>query len=203
VENIAGYVYDHTTGDARRWHQLDADQRGPFFVSMVHGPQRDEFLSSTRSHAENHPGCDPLDGRVHRLEEVTRWIGIRELALRFIGLGVSLGVFELVRPWMRREPENHEDMINRLERDNDAQFRSKVHQVSSISSVSTKVGSRFGGATSCTPMIVESSSERVCKSLHRSSPVTSTWDRFMSRNARKLTCTDAWPSGRSARPRRG
>jgi len=202
VENIAGYVYDHTTCNARRWRRLEADQHGPFFVSIVHGPERDEFLRCTRTHAENNPGCDPLDGRVHSLQEVTRWIGIRELALRFIGLGVILGVFELVRPWTSREHENHEDMINRLERDNDAQFRLRVHRVPSISSISTKAVSRSGGPTTCTRLIVESSSERARKTLSAPSPTYARRDRFMSRDARKLTCTDAWPSGRSARSRR-
>jgi len=203
VENIAGYVYDHTTCDARGWHQLGGDQKGPFYVSMVHGAQRDEFLSSTRSHAEKNPGCDPRDGRVHSLKEMTRWIGIRELALRFIGLGVILGVFELVRPWTRRDQENHEDMINRLERDNDAEFRLSVHQLPSFSSNSTKVVSRSGTATTRNPIIVESSSERASETLPRSLSTTSLRDRFMSRSARKLTCTDGWPSGRSARSRRG
>ena len=135
MENIAGYVYDHTTRYAQRWHQLEADQQGPYFVSMVHSPSRSEFLRFVRLHAENHACCDPLDGRVHSLKNVTRWIGIRELAVRFIGLGVILGVFELVRPRMRREEKNHEDVVNRLERDADVQFRLKVHQVSSISSI--------------------------------------------------------------------
>jgi len=195
VENIAGYVFDHTTCDARRWHQLEAGQQGPYFVSMVHGPQRDEFLRSARAHAEKNSSCDPFDGRVHDLKEVTRWIGIRELALRFIGLGVILGVFELVQPWVRREQESHEDMINRLERDNEARFRLKVHQVPFIFPIRTGIVSRSGGAEKCTPRSVASSSERACPTRPKSSSTVSPVERSRSRNARQLTCSNAWPLG--------
>jgi hypothetical protein len=203
VENIAGYVYDHTTCNARRWHQLTADQQGPYFVSMLHGPRRDEFLRSGRSHTEKNSCCDPLDGRVHGLKDVTCWIGIRELALRFIGLGVILGVFELVQPWMRREQESHEDMINRLERENEARFRLKLGQVASIFSIGTGVVSQSGGVKKCTPDIVAFSSERPSATLPRSSSMASRRDRSISRNARQLTFPDSWSTGRSDRPRGG
>jgi len=203
VENIAGYVYDHTTCDSRCWHQLEAGQRGPYFVSIVHGPTRAEFLRFVRLHAETHRCCDPLDGRVHSLNEVTRWMGIRELALRFIGLGVILGVFELVEPWLRREQESHEDMIKRLERENEARFRLKVDQVGPIVSISTGPVSRSGGAKTCTPNIVVSSSDRAWATVPRSASMTSRRDRSTYRNARQMTCPNAWPSGRSARPHRG
>jgi len=202
VENIAGYVFDHTTCDPRRWRQLEADQRGPYFVSRVHGPQRAEFLRSVRAHTEKNPGCDPLDGRVHTLKEVTRWIGIQELALRFIGLGVILGVFELVQRWVRREQESHEDMINRLERGNEVQFRAKVQQVPSVFWTGTGVFARSAGAQNGTPIMVASSSEHTRATLPRSSSTTAPRDRYMSRNARQLTCPNAWPSGRSGRARR-
>jgi len=195
VGNIAGYVFDHTTCDARRWQQLEAGQQGPYLVSMVNGPHRDEFLRFARTHVEKNPCCDPLDGRAHDLTEVTRWIGIRELALRFIGLGVILGVFELVQPWVRREQESHEDMIDRLERENEARFRLKVYQVPSIFPISTGVGSRSGGAKNCTPKSVASSAERACATRPRSALTISPRERSRSRNARQLSCSNAWPLG--------
>ena len=201
MENIAGYVFDHTTCDARRWRQLEADQQGPYFVSMVHGPQRAEFLRSVRAHAEKHACCDPLDGRGHTLKEVTRWIGIRDLALRFIGLGVMLGVFESVQPWVRREQESHEDMMNRLERGNEVQFRANVQSVPSAFSTGTGVCSRSDGAPNAVPIVVASSSGPARATLGRSPSTTSPRDRYLSRNARQLTCPNAWPSGRPARAR--
>ena len=171
-------------------------------MSTAHSPRTAEFLRFVRLHADKNPCCDPLDGQVHNLKEVTRWIGIRELALRFIGLGVILGVFELVQPWVRREQENYEDTIGRLERDNDAQFRSKVYQVPSNSSISTKAVSRSGGATTCSPIVVQSRSKRACATLPRSSSTITPRERSLSREARQLTCPNAWRTSRSARPHR-
>ena len=202
MENIAGYVFDHTTCDARRWRQLEADQQGPYFVTMVHRPLKAEFLRSVRAHAENNASCDPLDGRVHTLKEITRWIGIRDLALRFIGLGVMLEVFELVQPWVRRERESHEDMMNRLERGNEVQFRAKVQSPLSAFSMGTGVFTRSGGAPNAMPIVVASSSEPARATLDRSPSTTSPRNRYLRRNARQLTCPNAWPSGRPGRARR-
>jgi hypothetical protein len=202
VENIAGYVFDHTTCDPRRWGQLEADQRGPYFVSSVHNSRRAEFLRLMRSHVEKNRCCDPLNGRVHTLKEITRWIGIRELALRFIGLGVILEIFELDQPWVRREQENHEDMLNRLERGNEVRFRAKVRPVPSVSTTCTGVYARSAEAENGTMMMVASSVEHALATLPRSSSTTTPRSRYMSRNARQLACPNAWPSGRSGRFRR-
>ena len=202
MDDIAGYVYDHTTCNARRWHQLKTDQQGPYFVSMLHGPRRDEFLRTGRSHTEHNSCCDPLDGQVHSLKDVTGWMGIRELALRFIGLGVILGAFELVQPWVRREQESHEDMINRLEQENEGRFRLKLGQVASIFSIGTGVVSQSGGVKACPPISVAFSSQRTCATEPSSSSMTSRRDRSNSRNARQLTCSESWSTGRSGRPRR-
>jgi hypothetical protein len=199
MENIAGYVYDHTTRNGRRWLELEADQQGPYFVSTVHDPRTAEFLRFARLQTETHTCCDPLDGRVHNLKEMTRWIGIRELAVRFIGLGVILGVFELVRPWVRREHENDEDMIKRLERDNDAQFRLTAKQVLSLSSMNTKPGSRFGGAATSKPNFIESSSERGPMTLPMSSSTISARKRLPGRRDTRLTRPCTWPTVRSIR----
>jgi hypothetical protein len=116
VENIAGYVFDHTTLDQSRWHRLGADERGPYRVSASHDPQKDRFLDFIHLHAEKAPRCNPLDGRKHRLSEIAGWIGNRALARRFIGLGVILGVFELVRQPPGRGGADCEDLIRRLDR---------------------------------------------------------------------------------------
>jgi hypothetical protein len=59
---------------------------------------------------------------------MTRWIGIPELALRFIGLGVMLGVFELRRSWEEREGESRGELIRRLERGDEGCFQLKGHR---------------------------------------------------------------------------
>lgn len=98
MENIAGYVFDHTTRDEALWRSLPAGERGPFLVSPRHTPCRDAFLRLVRLQSEKDLGCDPLDGHEHDFDEIARWIGIRGLAVRFIGLGVLLGLFELTAP---------------------------------------------------------------------------------------------------------
>lgn len=143
MENIAGYVYDHTTCDERRWHELDAGQRGPYFVSATYQPQRDRFLELIQLYVEQRPDCDLLDGDEHNLAEMTRWIGIRELALRFVGLGVILGVFELVCPWEVRAGEDREEMIGRLPRGDEGSFRLKVRR-------------RLGKAVEASPRVLAS-----------------------------------------------
>ena len=119
MENIAGYVYDHTTCNARSWRQAEPTNKVRTPCRWVHSPRRAEFLRYVRLHAEKNPCCNPLDGRVHSLKEVTSWIGIRELALRFIGLGVILGVFELVRAVGEAragEPRGHDQAVRARQR---------------------------------------------------------------------------------------
>jgi hypothetical protein len=110
VENIGGYVFDHTTRNASRWNTLQADERGPFFVSTLNAPRKDEFLRYVRQHMEKSPGCNPLDGREHMIGEIARWIGVRALAVRFVSLGVLLGVFELASPRESRPGETDPEM---------------------------------------------------------------------------------------------
>lgn len=125
MENIAGYVLDHTSRDEGRWRRLPADRRGPYFVSAIHGPRRDEFLRLLRRHREESPGRNPLDGREHALGEMVRWIGIAPLAIRFVGLGVILGVFELASPWEAGAGEDREAVDRRPGRGEGWRFRLK------------------------------------------------------------------------------
>ena len=203
VENISGYVYDHTRCGPRRWHQLETGQRGPFFVSTVNGPRCDDFLRFVRSYVEKKSVCDPLDGQVHGLEEVTRWIGIRELALRFIGLGVILGVFQLVEPWIRCDEEGHEQMLDRLKREDGARFRSSASHVASTGFLVARAVTRSIRGESCQPIVITASAEHLWATLPSSSSTTSPRSRLWSRNARRPTFSDVWPTGRSRRLRRG
>jgi hypothetical protein len=110
VENIGGYVFDHTNRNASRWSTLQADDRGPYCVSTLYAPQKDEFIRYVRQHMEKSPGCNPLDGSEHTIGEIARWIGIRALAIRFVSLGVLLDVFELASPRESRPGETGPDV---------------------------------------------------------------------------------------------
>jgi hypothetical protein len=123
MENIAGYVLDHTTRDANLWHHLNADERGPYFVSPMNRPRRDLFLKLVRLQRQHAPGCDPLDGREHGLDRAARWIGNRALAIRFVGLGVILGVFELATSWEAVPGEDLEHVDRRLAGRGEVRFR--------------------------------------------------------------------------------
>ena len=63
----------------------------PLLRLGVHAPEKAEFLRLARLHREKSPALNPLDGREHGLGEVARWIGMTQLAIRFVGLGVILG----------------------------------------------------------------------------------------------------------------
>jgi hypothetical protein len=123
MQTIAGYVLDHTIRDKARWHSLPADERGPYLVSALHDPRKTEFLRLIRLHGEKSPGCNPLDGREHSLSEIARWIGITALAVRFVGLGVILGVFELTSPWEGEAGGDRRSMDRCPERVGEGRFR--------------------------------------------------------------------------------
>jgi hypothetical protein len=123
MQNIAGYVFDHTSRDERRWHGLAANERGPYCVSALYSPREAEFLRLIRLHREKSPGCNPLDGREHSLSEIARWIGNTALAVRFVGLGVILSVFKLISPWEDRAGEGLQDTHRPLDRVHEGRFR--------------------------------------------------------------------------------
>src|SRR5262249_16156369 len=159
-------------------------------------PRRDEFLKFVRMHHEKHASCDPLDGQVRGIEDVTPWIGIRELALRFIGLGIILGVFELVHPWVRREDENHDEMLKRLHRENGARFRLKTPVVSTVDSLSSRAVARFRRAENTTPIVITSSAELAWAALPSISSASSVRPRSWGKCTRRLASAESWPTGR-------
>jgi hypothetical protein len=123
MQNIACYVLDHTTRDVGRW--LTADEQGPYFVSALYAPRKTEFLRLARLHIETSPACNPFDGREHTVGEIARWIRNRALAVRFVGLGVILGIFELAEPSDAQTTVNREETSEELEKMVQARFRLK------------------------------------------------------------------------------
>ena len=126
VDNIAGYVYDHTTCHEPHWQSLEPNGQGPFFVSAKHPPGKDQFLEFIERHRDKNSWCDSLDGQVHSLDEIARWIGIGNLPVRFLGLGVILDVFKLLQPWEGRERRSGEEMSRHLEGEDEGLFKLKV-----------------------------------------------------------------------------
>jgi hypothetical protein len=123
MENIESFLLDHAIRDEARWHRLPEEARGPYFVSARFGPRKARFLELVRRKVEVAPGFNPLDGREHRLGEIARWLRCREFALRFVGIGVTLGVFELASPWEPRAGEANQDTDRCLEWSDEGRFR--------------------------------------------------------------------------------
>jgi hypothetical protein len=62
-------------------------------------PQSDSFIELVGIHEhEATNDCDPLDGKEHVFAEMVLWLESKGLVLPFVGLGVFVGVFEVVRP---------------------------------------------------------------------------------------------------------
>ena len=123
MENIEGFLLDHVIRDEARWHRLPEGSRGPHFVSVRFGPGKARFLELVRHKVAVSPRCNPLDGREHRIDEIVRWMRNRELALRFVGLGVMLGVFELASPWRPRAGDTGQDTSPLAGRPDEERFR--------------------------------------------------------------------------------
>lgn len=69
-----------------------------FEVAMKEGATAEEFTRLTKEHEGKYGPCDPFDGKEHGYLELGGWIGDQALALRFMGLGHLLRVFDLLTP---------------------------------------------------------------------------------------------------------
>lgn len=78
-------------------HTIDL---GFFKVAAKNNPDKDMFLQLSGAHNGEFGECDPLDGGEHSYMELGGWIGDQGLAMQYMGLGVLLGVFNLLSPAM-------------------------------------------------------------------------------------------------------
>lgn len=108
---IADYVLSHTErGECRCGKCVDrGDAPDPpghtadvffFPVASSGDPSADTFRALTASHGGEFASVDPFDGKEHSYIELGGWIGDQGLALRYMGLGALLGVFQLLTPKM-------------------------------------------------------------------------------------------------------
>jgi hypothetical protein len=135
AEHLADYVADHTSCSESRWHKVGTDQRGPFPISSISKvvgqgieltPTRDTFLNLIRSHMVG-SDCNPLDGETHGFDELSRWFQSGGIVLPFVGLGVILGVFELVGPWREQEARPYDDLMTFLQDHGGGLFKAKLN----------------------------------------------------------------------------
>lgn len=84
-----------------------------FKVSAVKTPDADTLLRLTKAHDGVFRALDPLNGDEHGFIALGAWLGDQGLALRYMGLGVILDVFELRTPKTIGMPEGLHDTLAR------------------------------------------------------------------------------------------
>lgn len=71
-----------------------------FKVAKKNGATPEDFRKATAEHRGEFAEVDPFDGKEHSYLELGGWIGDQGLAMQYMALGVSLGVFKLLSPAM-------------------------------------------------------------------------------------------------------
>jgi hypothetical protein len=108
MSDLVQYVLDHTKrGECQCGLCADkgssADPAGHtvnmiFFKVAAQGADKETFLRLTADHEGDFGDCNPLDGVEHGYMELGGWIGDQGLAMQYMALGTSLGVFTLLTP---------------------------------------------------------------------------------------------------------
>lgn len=109
--NLVEYVISHTDRTECKCGQCFMPVQGPeefnphtadmifFRVSKVGEPKVDEFKKLIAEWpGEFGSTVNPLDGKDHSYLELGGWIGDQGIAMQFMGLGVLLGIFNLLTP---------------------------------------------------------------------------------------------------------
>jgi len=70
-----------------------------FEVAKVGDPSAEHLIELVEAHHGEFNACAPLDGKDHSYIELGGWIGDQGLALQLMGLGVLLGLWNLLSPY--------------------------------------------------------------------------------------------------------
>lgn len=108
---LVDYVLRHTErGECKCGQCLDRGDNpdpdghtvdlGFFKVAAKDNPDKETFLRLTSEHLGEFGHCDPFDGSEHNYMELGGWIGDQGIAMQYMGLGVLLGIFNLLSPAM-------------------------------------------------------------------------------------------------------
>jgi hypothetical protein len=108
MQDLINYVYAKTDrGECKCGRCVDMGNKPDpthaadifFFKVAAQGdPNLEEFSRLTKEFKGVFGDCNPFDGKEHGYIELGAWIGDQQLALRYMGLGVLLGAFELMTP---------------------------------------------------------------------------------------------------------
>jgi hypothetical protein len=118
-EALVRYVNEHAGCAESTWDDPDRPM-GLHPYIPIGTCQRGKFLELIRSHSRIRPACNPLDGQEHHIREIRAWLepGAHHLegydsALRFISLGVGLGVFTVAPETWDPDRKQPQGPVNR------------------------------------------------------------------------------------------
>lgn len=87
-----------------------------FRVKACNNPDLRQLQSLLRAHASQgvHAEVDVFDGQEHGYIELGAWLGSQGLALRLMGLGQQLGLWQLLTPRNMLDPKAPEDLVQEM-----------------------------------------------------------------------------------------
>ena len=97
---IQDYVSSHTIMVDKDDTDVTTVNMEFFKVASKATPDAEEFIKLSGECEGEFAEVNPFDGSEHGYIELGAWIGSQELALLYMGLGVKLGLFQLLTPRM-------------------------------------------------------------------------------------------------------
>lgn len=95
MQDLIVYLEDN----ARPCNVEDGDADVIFFgVQRLPTATAEGLKAAMAAHVGEFCECNPLDGKDHNFIELGGWVGDQRVALILIGLGASLGMWELITP---------------------------------------------------------------------------------------------------------
>lgn len=85
-----------------------------FDVCVKKPPNVDMFRKLITEHKGEHCDANLFDGQEHSYIELGGWIGSQEVALRFMGLGVLLGLWDVMHPVNMLQLERTDPLAQQL-----------------------------------------------------------------------------------------
>jgi len=107
--DLVTYVMDHTCGTE------DEGADVIFFkVKPIENPSKVALYELIKATNGEFCECNPFDGKEHNYLELGGWLGDQGVALRFMGLGAELGMWDLLTPRSLFGNVLSEDMVKQM-----------------------------------------------------------------------------------------
>ena len=112
---LQDFLERHTAVDAPELDAAEADL--VFFrIKARDNPDGNQLRALLKAHADRGPFAtvDVLDGQEHSYLELGAWLGSQGTALRLMGLGQLLGLWQLLTPKNMLGPAAPDDLVKEL-----------------------------------------------------------------------------------------